>query len=360
MHARSVPVLWVVAGLMATVCAGEPRPGDEVLAKVDGTSITRDDVSCIRRILTVANPELSLNNRQVLDYLITCVLWDRYAQKQGLRPSGAQITRAIQALDARLRREGSTYDKALGEHRLLAEEDGANLSFELAMQHLAYRLLGEITVEQVRAEFEARPEWYDRSRIRVSEVFVDTRDFGDDPDKVKKAKDFVERMYKELEQGKDFARYARDFSCGRASERGGDLGWFLRNGQPVDEPVVVPTWPFEGPKRRPRALAIPQEPPAMDDGRIVSGLEAPRRAPAEPLEEVLAAAAWWMKIGEFSKPVRSARGWHILKVTEREAAYLTFQGAQAAVKNALVRRRIEAILDELRAKAKIEDYLHGR
>jgi parvulin-like peptidyl-prolyl isomerase len=67
-----------------------------------------------------------------------------------------------------------------------------------------------------------------------------------------------------------------------------------------------------------------------------------------------------MKPGEFSKPVRSARGWHILKVTDREVAYLTFQGARAAVKNALVRRRIEAILEKLRADAKIEDYLQGR
>jgi parvulin-like peptidyl-prolyl isomerase len=68
------------------------------------------------------------------------------------------------------------------------------------------------------------------------------------------------------------------------------------------------------------------------------------------------AVAWGLKVGEFTRPIQSARGWHILKATDREGAHFTFFGARASVRNALVRRRIEGILEKLRAAAKIETY----
>ncbi|MBM4042636.1 MAG: hypothetical protein FJ290_29460 [Planctomycetes bacterium] len=361
MLTRNVSVVWAIVGLMtlaAPLGAGEPRAGAEVVAKVDDVVITRDDVALARRFLTIANPELTFNNRQIIEHLIDRVLWQRYIAKQGLRPSAAVLQRAIQAVDDKLRQQGSTYQKSLAALGLTAEEDAANLSFELAMERLGKAILAELRQEEIKAEFDARPEWYDGSRVRISEICLDTRDFAHDPDRLRKAKERIGKIH-EMLQGGDFDRLARDYSDGRAGVAGGDLGWFLRNGKPLEEHVVAPTWPFESPMRMPCVLRSLREPVAMEAGPMNErfGLGAPRPARAEPMDEALIAAAWGLKVGEFTKPIQSARGWHILKVTEREPAYSTFQGTRAAVRNALARRRIEAILKELRAKAKIETFL---
>ena len=91
------------------------------------------------------------------------------------------------------------------------------------------------------------------------------------------------------------------------SARGGDLGWFERKGPEIDEPLL--------------------------------------------------AAAWELKVGEMAKPMEGSRGWHILKVTDREPARFTFFGAKERVVGQLTRDRLEKLIEQLRAKANIVKYL---
>ena len=345
MFTRKMPLPCVAIGLMALVAplgAGEQEKPDAVVAQVNGIPITRQDLSRMRRYLIMSNPQPAPDNRQILDYAINCVLWNHYTESRGLRPSGSELQRAIQWLDFRLREQGSSYQKSIAGLGLTAEEDAANLQFECAMQRLANGIWDGLTEEEVRAEFDARPEWYDGSRICLSEIFVATSNLAKDPGRLEKAKRRIQECHEQLLAGKDFGHVARDYSDGSASAAGGELGWFFRNGSPVDQPVArAPAWPFEGPRRRPRALENPREPPTTKD-------------------EVLITAAWALWRGAFTKPIQTMRGWHILKVTERDGAHFTFLGAQAAVSNALTRRRMEGILEKLRADAKIETYLQSQ
>ena len=175
------------------------------------------------------------------------------------------------------------------------------------MRRLVSDMQEKITEDDVKKEYEAHPEYYDGSRIRIQQIFVDTSNAGNDQKKLEEAKKKAEDVHKKLVEGKDFERLAKDFSEGAASQRGGERGWFRRKGPEVDEPLI--------------------------------------------------SAAWTLKIGEFTKPIRGVRGWHVLKVAEREPAYFTFQGCKARIRQELTRERLEAILDKLKAGAKIERLL---
>ena len=280
--------------------------GENVVGKVDEVLITRDDLKQTQRQIMALNPKAAPPNwQQLLDQLIERVLWQRYFEKKNLRPSGAQIQRALQQIDGKLREQGTTYQRWIASLNLTAEEHAGLIAFELASAQLSQSIQADIQEDEIKKEFEAHPEWFDGSRIRISQIFVETADIVHDPDKLKKAKERIDKVYTELQASKDFEEMARRYSDRVASGmRGGDEAWFTRKGVEDNEKLI--------------------------------------------------AAAWALKVGEHTKPVEGTRGWHIVKVTDREVAALTPFGARRNVLQELIRRRANAILDEMKAKAKIE------
>lgn len=306
--------LWALVGLLyagegdapkdKTPKGATPPAAEEIAGKVDDTVITRGDVDRARRLVALVNPQAVTNSMQILEQLINRTLWQRYFDKNSLRPSDADLQQAIDQLDAELTRRGSSYRAFLNAQGLQIEEHAALLSYELSMRRVIDSLQAKLTTEELEAEFNAHPQWYDGSRIRVSQIFVDTSNLAYDRRELDKAKERIDQIQAQLIAGRDFEQLARDYSQGASSGMGGDRGWFVRKGADVDETLM--------------------------------------------------AAAWDLKVGEFTKPIRGANGWHILKVTAREPAYFTFHGARQNIVNALVRRRLEAMLEEFRKAAKIE------
>ena len=279
---------------------------EDIVARVDDAKITRADLAMMRRQLAFERRGPLPNNDVLLDQLIDRVLLRRYFRQQNLLPTGQQVQRAIQRLDMELRRRGSSYQRWIAARGLTLEEHASLVAFDLAKQALAQRIRREITEEDIKAEFDAHPEWYDGSRVRVSQIFIRVGD-ASDPEEAKKAKERADKIYKELLAGKDFAQLARDFSDSASSARGGDRGWITRKGPEEDEP--------------------------------------------------LRAAVWKLKVGQFTKPIKGKQGWHILKVTDREPARFTYFGAKPYVIRYLVNKKFRAILEKLRAKANIRKFL---
>jgi peptidyl-prolyl cis-trans isomerase C len=110
-------------------------------------------------------------------------------------------------------------------------------------------------------------------------------------------------LLEELKKGKDFAELAKEKSTGPSAPQGGSLGSFGR-------------------------------------GRMVPDFEK---------------AAFALKAGEVSQPVKTQFGWHVIKVTEHtEGKQQDFEQAKEEIRKALVTDYIQEMIQELQNKAAIE------
>jgi len=110
-------------------------------------------------------------------------------------------------------------------------------------------------------------------------------------------------LLQELKNGKDFAELAKEKSTGPSAPQGGSLGSFGR-------------------------------------GRMVPEFEK---------------AAFALKAGEVSEPVKTSFGWHVIKVTEHtEGKQQDFEQAKEAIRKALMTDYIQGMLQGLQDKAAIE------
>lgn len=304
---------WPLLILLTIVAAGglgeagaKKDAGDEVVAEVDSVKIKRSALEAERKQIIAATGKRPPNNERLLENLINKALLRAHFTKEGLNPTEAEVQAQIQRLDAELTRKGSSYPAQLGRLGLTAEAHAAILRFELAKKKLVDEMREAVTDKKARAEFDAHPAWYDGSRIRLSQIFIDTSTLGGDPEELQKAKKTVDKCYAQLEESKQFAQVARNSSQGPNSAQGGDIGWFLRKGK-MAEALIEPVWDLE--------------------------------------------------VDHYTKPIRGPRGWHIFKVAGREPAYFTFLGCKRRIRNTLVQREFDAKLKELKDKAKVKKML---
>jgi len=289
--------------------AKEEDTTPEIVAKVGGKTITRRELNLHRQQLAFAlqRGQALPNNKIILKQLINRVLWQKHFQDQKLTPKPEEVRAAILRLDAELKRRGATYAQFLQARGLTAEEHAEMIGYDISMRRLVGDVQKSIKDSAIDAEFKAHPEFYDGSRVLISQIFIDTSNIANDAKELKEAKRRIDEIYQELEDGKPFEKLASDKSEGAAAARGGQLGWLRRKVNDEIEPLV--------------------------------------------------AGAWKLEKGQYSKPIQGPKGWHILKVEDREPAYLTAFGARAGVIKELVQEKLKATLDGLREKAKIEEFI---
>ena len=66
-------------------------------------------------------------------------------------------------------------------------------------------------------------------------------------------------------------------------------------------------------------------------------------------------AAFALKVGEVSQPVKTDFGWHVIRIEDRKTgAAQPFDQVKSAIRNVLLRKKVQETMDELRKTAKIE------
>jgi peptidyl-prolyl cis-trans isomerase C len=76
---------------------------------------------------------------------------------------------------------------------------------------------------------------------------------------------------------------------------------------------------------------------------------------AEEMVPEFSKAAFTLKIGETSEPVKTDYGWHVIKVEDRkQGGAQPFDQVKAGIKAVLMRKKVQDIVTELRKEAKIE------
>jgi peptidyl-prolyl cis-trans isomerase C len=148
-----------------------------------------------------------------------------------------------------------------------------------------------VTEEAVRQHYETAKDDYKVSE-QITASHILVRTEGE-----------AQAALKELKQGKDFAVVAEARSIDSSAADGGSLGTFGR-------------------------------------GEMIPAFEE---------------AAFALKVGEVSNPVRTEFGYHVIKVTNRIAAHArALEEVQDDIRETLIERSVDAFIDDLRHHAKVE------
>ena len=161
----------------------------------------------------------------------------------------------------------------------------------------------DIDDKKIKAYFDENKVAYDGSEVRASHILVDTREMKTDAE-LAQALEKIKKIKAEVDSGKDFAEVARQYSDCPSKDKGGDLSFFKRKGQMVE--------PF-------------------------------------------AAAAFALKVGQLSDPVKTPFGYHIIKVTEtKKGNDVTFDDVKQNIKKNMMEEKAQVLIRQLLEKAKID------
>ena len=292
-----------MAGLCASGVTTQATAGvelDRVVAVVNDDIISASELDVrlgrvrvqLRQSGTAPPPPDALR-RQVLERLILRRLQLQIARNSGMRVDDESLNRTILRI-------AEQNELTLREFRDAVERDGhdfARFREEIREDILIAevrrrRVENQINISQGDIDdyismMESRGTEADRHRYRIGHILIAVPD-GASSEEIDEARERAERVLEELRAGADFANMAVTHSDGQKALEGGDLGWRL----------------------------------------------------ASDLPTMLADAVLRLETGEVSEPVRSASGFHLVKLVDR-------QGSQRQIIRQTLARHILITLDAL-------------
>lgn len=291
---------------------GKVIDGKEVIAVVNGENILKSDfdsqVSQVKSALEANGQNFSTDEgkknlqemkQKVLDSMIKDVLSLQQAKKENVTLEPNQLEEAISQLEA-YHGGKDALDNYLKQQGMDRKSFEKLLQDQLIINNLEEKLTADVKVtdEEVKKYFDSNQDMFKlpSPEIRASHILVATEAEAN-------------KLLDEIKAGKDFAELAKQYSTDKASkDNGGDLGYF---GKGTMDPE------FEK-------------------------------------------AAFALKQGEVSQPVKTQFGYHIIKVTG-ERASLGFDDVKDYIKSNLESSKkneeFNKYLDQWQKQSKIEKYL---
>lgn len=311
----------IALSLALSLLAGAPGEVlDRVAATVNGEVVTLSDLqeragSEWDRVEGMApGPGREDARRQLLRRAFDLVVAEKLLAKQAealqLEVTDAQIDAAIQDIKTRNRFDDSQLDQALAAQGLDRAAFRLQVRRELeTYQVLQHKVRGRVKLSDadVRNYYQTHPqEFGGEEEVKVRHIFLPLREDAPRADE-QKVRAAAERVLQRLRTGEDFEKVAREVSKGPSAADGGDIGWLRR-------------------------------------GTIQKELED---------------AAFALKDGQISAPVRAGPGLHVLKVEGRRlGGARSFEEAQEEIRNRLYEEQVgtyrQQYIDELRKSALIE------
>ncbi len=260
--------------LQFTTLHAEQQLLDEVVAVVDDGVILRSELDAsvnnfIQQIQAkgMQLPPKSVLEQQVLERLIMQELQMQKADQAGVRISEAEIDQALTQVAAQNNISLQQMQMALENDGLDFSEFRNNMRKELKTEKIRNGLANQnVKVSEHEIDLFLADNDSSQSEVHLGHILVPVAAQASD-EEVKAAQEKVKDIYQKLEKGKDFSQLAIKYSAGQKALEGGDLGW---------------------------------------------------RASSE-LPTMFADQIKMMKPGEFTHPVRSASGFHIIQlIAERQ------------------------------------------
>ena len=291
-----------------------PAPGtllDSVAAVVNEDVILKSEldaqVAQTEKQLEARNtplPTPDVLEKQVLDQMVTERLELSQAAARGVTVSDDAVNQALSRI---AEHNGVTLDQLpamLKSQGLDYNEYRKTMRDQLIIRNLEQQVLADqlhITQQELDDQMRAdQGSGADETQYHVAQILVATPP-NPSPDDVAAARKKIDAIYQKLKSGADFAAAAVAYSEGQKALQGGDIGWRRASELPtLYAPVVIQ-----------------------------------------------------MKPGDFSEPLQSASGFHIVKLIDVKRSEQKVMVTQTHARHILV--RTSAILNEQQAKTKIEN-----
>lgn len=292
-------------------------PGD-VLAKVNGTAITRGEVDRAMKVLVAQNripqPTTEEATKQAqsstLDQLISAELLYQAGLKKDVKDLDKKVADKVAQNKAKFATPAE-FESALKSSGMTEKELADITRKDIVINNLLETEIApkiKVSDEEIKTFYDQNRDKYFKQEeaVRASHILIKV-DEKATPDEKKAARQKAEAIRKRVAAGEDFAAIAKSDSGCPSSEKGGDLGFF-GHGQMVQ--------PFD-------------------------------------------TAAFALKPGEISDVVETQFGYHIIKVTEKKAGgYTPYAEAKDKIDNYLKSQKMQkTVVDyaaELKKKATIE------
>jgi len=292
--------------------AAQPRvvSVDRVVAIVNDEAITQYEVDDAKRVVLqqmqkqkVQPPAPDVLERQVLERLITERSLIQFAKETGLRIDDTQVERAIQRIAQDNKLSTEDFRKALAQENLSFTKYREEVRNEIVVQRLRERevesriTVSDAEVEQYLATLKVQNAG--DSEYQLAHVLVVVPEQAS-ADQIEAKRRRADEALRAIRGGADFGQVAAGFSDASDALRGGNLGW---------------------------------------------------RAGAR-LPTVFSDQVRGMKVGEVSPVLRSASGFHIVKLLDKRGRNETTVVDQTHARHILI--RVNELTSEADAKAKID------
>ncbi len=241
---------------------------DSIVALVEEDVITRSELDIaidgiVERIRQSGGnlPPQNLLEKQVLERLVSRKLQVQRALRTGIRVSDSDIDQAMMSLAQR-------NNISVGEMRSVLEADGEDFSEfrrsigeEIMSERLRQRVVSSMEpVSDTEVEILLASEDFAGGEYDISHIMINLPD-GSTPQQIEAAAARAEDIYRQLEEGMDFASAAISFSESQDALDGGRIGWRDLNSVPrefADTIRNIQPGSFSQPLRSPGGFHILQ------------------------------------------------------------------------------------------------------
>jgi parvulin-like peptidyl-prolyl isomerase len=292
--------LFIAVTLSSANSFAQNPAADTVLAVVNGKNITQGELEFLVLSRRIPEEQAAKAKDRLLEILIERQLMREFLESRKAKPSQTELEEQTARILKIIKDGGDDPEKVLARMGMTEAKLREELALPLAWtSHL--RLV--VTDESIRKYFEKHRPQFDGTQIRVSQIFVKVPVDADEM-AVTQAQAKLQTLKQDVESGRiTFAEVALKNSDAPSKTEGGDSGWITYRGK---------------------------LPAAVSD------------------------AAFALKDGEISEPVRSPFGFHLVTVTERKPGELSLEDVRAVVFNELSQELWSETVKAQREKATIE------
>lgn len=292
----------IVIVLFANISAlfGQAKSAMDVLAVVNGKQITEGDLEFLFLSRRIPVERRQAVRKPFLEILIERQLMREFLASRKAKPSQTELDEQVAQITKVIRDSGDDPDKLLAKMGMTRE----TLREELALP-LTWKTYLRLVVSQqrLREYFKKHQSQFDGTKVRVSQIFLKLPKDADEST-IQSAEKKLRELKGEMESGKiTFTEAANEYSEAPSKAMGGDTGWITYRGK---------------------------------------------------LPAVVSDAAFALKKGEISNPIRSPFGIHLVTVTDRQPGDVSLEDARGVVFNQLARELWQETVKAQREKATIE------